>query len=65
MLRTSDGSSVSWQDPPTGNGSGDISAVNAGAGLTGGGSSGRITLELDSTASVTVAEAFGLVTGQG
>jgi hypothetical protein len=32
---------------------------------TGGGSSGRITLELDSTASVTVAEAFGLVTGQG
>jgi hypothetical protein len=32
---------------------------------TGGGSSGRITLALDSTASVTVAEAFGLVTGQG
>lgn len=31
----------------------------------GGGSSGRITLALDSTASVTVAEAFGLVTGQG
>jgi len=32
---------------------------------TGGGTSGRLTLSLDSTSNITVAQAYGLVTGQG
>jgi hypothetical protein len=47
QLLTSDGSTVTWEDPPAGGGDGDITAVNAGNGLTGGGTSGDVTLALD------------------
>ena len=46
QVLTSDGSSVSWQDPPAGGGDGDITAVTAGQGLTGGGTQGAVTLAL-------------------
>jgi len=46
QVLTSTGSSVVWQDPPSGSGTGDITAVNAGDGLTGGGSSGDVSLSI-------------------
>jgi hypothetical protein len=46
QVLTSNGSAVTWQDPPSGSGSGDITAVTAGSGLTGGGTSGDVTLSI-------------------
>jgi hypothetical protein len=46
QVLTIDGSELSWQDPPSGSGTGDITAVNAGAGLTGGGSTGDVSLAI-------------------
>jgi hypothetical protein len=46
QILTSTGSGVSWQDPPEGSGDGDITAVEAGEGLSGGGTTGDLTLSL-------------------
>ena len=46
QVLTSTGASVVWEDPPSGSGAGDITAVNAGDGLTGGGSSGDVSLSI-------------------
>ena len=45
MLSTN-GSSLQWIDPPAGSGSGDITAVTAGAGLAGGGTTGDVSLSV-------------------
>ncbi len=44
QILTSTGSGVSWQDPPSGSGDGDITAVAATSGLTGGGTTGDVSL---------------------
>ncbi len=46
QVLTSTGTSVVWQDPPSGSGTGDITAVYAGDGLTGGGSTGDVSLSI-------------------
>lgn len=46
QILTSTGTTVAWQDPPSGSGDGDITAVNAGAGLSGGGTTGDVTLSI-------------------
>ncbi len=46
QILTSNGSGVVWQDPPAGTGSGDITGVIAGGGLTGGGTTGDVTLHI-------------------
>jgi hypothetical protein len=46
QVMTSDGTVVEWQTPSSG-GDGDITAVTAGSGLTGGGTSGDVSLALD------------------
>jgi hypothetical protein len=46
QVLTSTGPSVVWQDPPSGSGTGDITSVNAGVGLAGGGTSGDVTLSV-------------------
>ena len=46
QILTSTGSGVVWQDPPAGTGSGDITGVIAGGGLTGGGTTGDVTLHI-------------------
>jgi len=46
QILTSTGSGVSWQDPPAGGSDGDITAVNAGEGLSGGGTTGDVSLAI-------------------
>ena len=46
QILASTGTAVAWQDPPAGTGSGDITAVIAGGGLTGGGTTGDVTLHI-------------------
>lgn len=46
QILASTGNGVAWQDPPSGSGNGDITAVYAGAGLSGGGTTGDLTLGL-------------------
>lgn len=46
QVLTSTGTSVNWQDPPSGSGAGDITAVTAGVGLAGGGTTGDVTLSI-------------------
>ncbi len=46
QILTSTGNGVAWQDPPSGSGDGDITAVHAGDGLSGGGTTGDLTLDL-------------------
>jgi hypothetical protein len=41
-----DGTGLVWRDPAAGTGTGDISAVTAGAGLSGGGTTGDVTLSV-------------------
>ena len=55
QILASTGSGVTWQDPPSGSGNGDITAVYAGAGLSGGGTTGDVTLGL-ADGGVTVAK---------
>jgi len=54
---------VIWKDPPSGGGSGDITAVNAGAGLAGGGSTGDVTLGIATGGVASSMLASGAVTG--
>lgn len=44
QILTSTGNGVTWQDPPSGSGDGDITAVTAASGLTGGGTTGDVSL---------------------
>ena len=46
QLLSTNGSSLQWVDPPAGSGSGDITAVTAGAGLAGGGTTGDVSLSV-------------------
>jgi hypothetical protein len=62
QILTSTGSTLSWQDPPAGGGSGDITAVNAGDGLSGGGTTGDVTLNLANGGVSTVKIADNAVT---
>ncbi len=61
QVLTSTGTSVVWQDPPSGSGAGDITAVNAGDGLTGGGSSGDVSLSIAANGVSTTMLADGAV----
>lgn len=55
QILASTGSGVTWQDPPSGSSSGDVTAVHAGVGLSGGGTTGDLTLSL-ADGGVTVAK---------
>ncbi|HHQ48257.1 MAG TPA: hypothetical protein ENK19_05170 [Acidobacteria bacterium] len=46
QVLTSESGAVVWKDPPSAQGSGDITAVTASGGLAGGGSSGDVTLSI-------------------
>lgn len=62
QLLTSTGGGVAWQDPPAGTGEGDITAVEAGDGLSGGGTTGDVTLQLADGGVTTAKLAGGAVT---
>lgn len=62
QILTSTGSGVAWQDPPSGSGNGDITAVTAGEGLTGGGTTGDVTLSVADQGITSAKIAEGAVT---
>ncbi|MEN8164277.1 MAG: hypothetical protein ABFS37_09120 [Acidobacteriota bacterium] len=62
QILTSTGGGVSWQDPPSGSGDGDITAVTATGGLTGGGTTGDVSLGIADGGVTTTKVADGAIT---
>ncbi|MFZ5786568.1 MAG: beta strand repeat-containing protein, partial [Acidobacteriota bacterium] len=62
QVLSTDGTNLLWKDPPSGSGTGDITAVNAGAGLAGGGTTGDVTLGIASNGVTTAMLANAAVT---